>query len=146
KDRLIQKLGACDFRQIKKDQNKLGLSMILGGCGATLEEMTGLYSIFSNGGKYVPPIYTLDGSAMGSGPAKGSSSQKPPAFIPRSILSSAATFMINETLSKVNRPDFPLNWTNTVHLPKIAWKTGTSYGRRDAWSIGYNKKFTVGIW
>ena len=54
--------------------------------------------------------------------------------------------MINETLSKVNRPDFPLNWESTVHLPKIAWKTGTSYGRRDAWSIGYNKRYTVGIW
>jgi len=54
--------------------------------------------------------------------------------------------MINEILSKVNRPDFPLNWESTVHLPKIAWKTGTSYGRRDAWSIGYNKRFTVGVW
>ncbi len=54
--------------------------------------------------------------------------------------------MINETLSKVNRPDFPLNWQSTEHMPKIAWKTGTSYGRRDAWSIGYNKRFTVGIW
>jgi penicillin-binding protein 1C len=54
--------------------------------------------------------------------------------------------MINETLSKINRPDFPLNWQSTEHMPKIAWKTGTSYGRRDAWSIGYNKKYTVGVW
>jgi penicillin-binding protein 1C len=46
----------------------------------------------------------------------------------------------------VNRPDFPLNWESTMHLPKIAWKTGTSYGRRDAWSIGYNQRYTVGIW
>lgn len=129
KDKLIQKLGQCDFQQIKKDQKKLGLSMILGGCGATLEEMTGLYSIFANEGKYVPPIYTM------STPLPG-----------KSILSPEATFMINETLSKVNRPDFPLNWESTVHLPKIAWKTGTSYGRRDAWSIGYNRRFTVGIW
>jgi penicillin-binding protein 1C len=33
-----------------------------------------------------------------------------------------------------------------MHTPKIAWKTGTSYGRRDAWSIGYNKKYTIGVW
>jgi len=39
-----------------------------------------------------------------------------------------------------------LNWTATERMPKIAWKTGTSYGRRDAWSIGYNKNYTVGIW
>jgi penicillin-binding protein 1C len=31
-------------------------------------------------------------------------------------------------------------------MPKISWKTGTSYGRRDAWSIGYNRNYTVGIW
>src|SRR6186713_1700583 len=31
-------------------------------------------------------------------------------------------------------------------MPKIAWKTGTSYGRRDAWSVGYNKNYTVGVW
>ena len=54
--------------------------------------------------------------------------------------------MITEILSKVNRPDFPLNWTATEHMPKIAWKTGTSYGRRDAWSIGYNKNYTIGVW
>jgi penicillin-binding protein 1C len=49
-------------------------------------------------------------------------------------------------LSKVDRPDFPINWQATGHLPRIAWKTGTSYGRRDAWSIGYNRRFTVGVW
>jgi penicillin-binding protein 1C len=54
--------------------------------------------------------------------------------------------MINEILSKVNRPDFPLTWQSTAHLPKIAWKTGTSYGRRDAWSIGYNAQYTIGVW
>ena len=54
--------------------------------------------------------------------------------------------MINEMLSKINRPDFPLNWSATEKMPKIAWKTGTSYGRRDAWSIGYNKNYTVGVW
>jgi penicillin-binding protein 1C len=40
----------------------------------------------------------------------------------------------------------PNNFDNTYHLPRIAWKTGTSYGKKDAWSIGYNKHFTVGVW
>ena len=131
KDKLIQGLSQCDFRQIERDRKKLGLSMILGGCGATLEEMTGMYSLFANEGVYVRPRYVY-GDTSGAGGVR--------------ILSPAAAFMINETLSKVNRPDFPLNWQSTLHLPKIAWKTGTSYGRRDAWSIGYNKHFTVGIW
>jgi penicillin-binding protein 1C len=130
KDKLIRKLTDCDFREVDRDRKKLGLSMILGGCGATLEELTGLYSIFANEGRYVKPKYTREDSSKKE----------------EKILSPAATFMINETLSKVNRPDFPLNWESTVHLPKIAWKTGTSYGRRDAWSVGYNKRYTVGIW
>ncbi|HEY4336047.1 MAG TPA: penicillin-binding protein 1C [Puia sp.] len=130
KDKLIRKLVSCNFRQVDRDRSKLGLSMILGGCGATLEELTGMYSIFASGGSYVRPLYATTDTVV-----KGVR-----------VLSPAATFMINETLSKVNRPDFPLNWESTVHLPKIAWKTGTSYGRRDAWSIGYNKRYTVGIW
>ena len=54
--------------------------------------------------------------------------------------------MITSTLKKITRPDLPNNFENTVNKPRIAWKTGTSYGRKDAWSIGYNKKYTVGVW
>ncbi len=130
KDRLIQKLADCNFEQIKKDQHKLGLSLILGGCGATLEELTGLYAAFANEGNYIRPSFTsTDGTKHRV-----------------SIISPAAAFMINETLTKVNRPDFPINWQSTEKMPKIAWKTGTSYGRRDAWSIGYNKNYTIGVW
>lgn len=129
-EKLIQVLSNCDFRQIQKDRRKLGLSMILGGCGTSLEELAGLFSIFANDGVYQAPLYTRNQAAS---PRK-------------TILTPAANFMINEILSKVNRPDFPLNWTATERMPKIAWKTGTSYGRRDAWSIGYNRNYTVAVW
>jgi len=128
--KLIRKLSDCNFKQIQKDQRKLGLSMILGGCGTTLEELTGLFSSFANNGIYTSPSYL-----------QNDSNQKR-----INVISPAANFMVNEILSKVNRPDFPLNWQATERMPKIAWKTGTSYGRRDAWSIGYNKNYTVGIW
>jgi penicillin-binding protein 1C len=109
--------------------------------------MTGLYSIFANEGKYTAPVY-VQAAASGKlqAASRGEATSDKLRAAGRTILSPEATFMINETLSKVNRPDFPLTWETTMHLPKIAWKTGTSYGRRDAWSIGYNKRFTVGIW
>lgn len=129
-DRFIATLAACDFRQVKKDQGKLGLSMVLGGCGATLEELTGLYAAFARDGEYIRPSLL----------------QLPPPRPTRQLVSPAATFMIDEILSSTGRPDFPLNWQATERMPRIAWKTGTSYGRRDAWSIGYNKTFTVGVW
>ena len=130
KEELINKLVSSNFKQIQKDRNKLGLSMVLGGCGTTLEELTGLFSAFANDGLYVQPLFLQSDSLPKKTP----------------ILSSAANYMITEILSKVNRPDFPLNWTATERMPKIAWKTGTSYGRREACSIGYNKNYTVGVW
>jgi len=130
KEKLIKKLSSCGFKQIKKDQNKLGLSLILGGCGTTLEELTGLFSAFANNGIYISPAYTRADTG----------------FRKVSLISAAANYMITDILSRVNRHDFPINWQATEHMPKIAWKTGTSYGRRDAWSIGYNKNFTVGVW
>ncbi|MEO6071584.1 MAG: penicillin-binding protein 1C, partial [Chitinophagaceae bacterium] len=129
KEKLVATLASIHFKQIEKDRNKLGLSLILGGCGTTLEQMTGLFAAFANEGVYRAPNYLQLAAANQS-----------------RILSRPATFMITEMLSKVTRPDFPLNWQATERMPKIAWKTGTSYGRKDAWSIGYNKKYTIGIW
>ncbi|HET9430500.1 MAG TPA: penicillin-binding protein 1C [Chitinophagaceae bacterium] len=117
--KLIQRLNSCNFRQVQRDHRKLGLSMILGGCGTTLEELTGLFSTFANEGIYTAPSYRQGDTILRQ----------------EKILSPASVFMINEILSEVNRPDFPLNWAATERMPRISWKTGTSYGRRDAWSI-----------
>jgi penicillin-binding protein 1C len=130
KEKLVQSLAQCGFKQVQKDQQKLGLSMVLGGCGTSLEELTSLYSMLANNGSYHPLSYF------------GQVENKPPVR----ILSREACYMLHETLSKIDRPDLPLNWGTTESLPRIAWKTGTSYGRRDAWSIGYNKTYTIGIW
>lgn len=129
-EKMISKLAASQFKQVQKDRRKLGLSLILGGCGTTLEELTGLFSIFAHNGVFISPSYRKEDSSRNR----------------VTVTSPAAAFMINDILSRVNRPDFPLNWTATEKMPKIAWKTGTSYGRKDAWSIGYNKNYTVGVW
>jgi penicillin-binding protein 1C len=130
KERMISTLGDANFRRVTRDQNKLGLSLILGGCGTTLEQLTALFSAFANEGVYSPARFR-----QGDPDRKGVR-----------LLSAPAAWMITDILSRINRPDFPLNWGATEHMPKIAWKTGTSYGRRDAWSIGYNKNYTVGVW
>jgi penicillin-binding protein 1C len=130
KERLISKLVQTDFKQIKKDQNKLGLSLILGGCGVTLEEMTAMFSAFGCQGIYSKPIFLKDDTV----------SKKV------EVLSPSANFMINEILSNPARPELPFNWESSQHTPRIGWKTGTSYGRKDAWSIGFNRDYTVGVW
>ncbi len=111
---MVQAMQRAGFSTIKKQANHLGLSLILGGCGVTLEEMTRLYSDVANGGE--------------------------------KVLSPEAAYLVTNTLAQITRPDLPNNFDNSYHLPRIAWKTGTSYGRRDAWSIGYNKRYTIGVW
>ncbi len=49
-------------------------------------------------------------------------------------------------LTEVRRPDLPAAFEASINLPKVAWKTGTSYGHRDAWSVGYTPKYTIGVW
>lgn len=126
----IKVLSASGFQQIERDKEFLGLSTVLGGCGASLEELTNLYLSFAHDG-YLTKLNFLKSDSTTS---------------KASVLSSEANYMITEILTNVTRPDLPAQWKNASNLPKVAWKTGTSYGRRDAWSIGFNKKYTIGVW
>lgn len=129
-DYFVRELGKANFETIKKQQKGLGFSMILGGCGVTLEEMTTLYSALANYGNYSPLNYVKGDTAK----------------LNVSVLSPEAAYMVTSVLTTIQRPDLPNNYLSSPHVPKIAWKTGTSYGRRDAWSIGYNRNYTIGVW
>jgi penicillin-binding protein 1C len=54
--------------------------------------------------------------------------------------------MITEILTELKRPDMPRAWQLTREAPAVAWKTGTSYGHRDAWSVGYSDRYAIGVW
>lgn len=123
----LKKLG---FDQIRKDEKKLGLSVVLGGCGVNLEQLTKMYHAFANKGKFT------DFNWLASDTTKGGFQ----------AISAESAYMLTEIMTRVKRPDLPLEWQNSADLPKVAWKTGTSYGRKDAWSIGYNKNYTIGVW
>ncbi|MBL8000075.1 MAG: penicillin-binding protein 1C, partial [Candidatus Kapabacteria bacterium] len=124
------KLSKCGFREISPSAKNVGLSLALGGCGVRLEELAMMYSCFARQGT-VAPFRWIHGDSSSS---------------VKRILSPASTFMITDILTKLTRPDIPTTFLNTMRVPRIAWKTGTSYGRRDAWSIGYNTKYTVAVW
>jgi len=129
-DEFFKTLKKAGFKRIVADKSKLGLSLILGGCGVSIEELTRLYSSFANEGNMYEIGYLLNDTIN----------------LSTKLVSQAATFMITEILIQVTRPDLPMEWQNSENIPKIAWKTGTSYGRKDAWSIGYNKQYTIGVW
>lgn len=123
-------LSNANFKWIARNKKHTGLSLILGGCGTTLEELAGLYAAFANDGHFQKLQYTKADFADE----------------PVSIGSSGSSYMITEILTQLKRPDLPLEYVDAANLPKIAWKTGTSYGRRDAWAIGYNADHTIAVW
>lgn len=149
KKELIEQLKKADFQTIKKQENDLGLSIVLGGCGVTLEEMTRLYAAFANEGNVGDLRFTISDLRLKKmfflNPKY--KNNKSEIRNPQSqILSPESTYLITEILAQIKRPDLPNNFDYSYRLPKIAWKTGTSFGKRDAWSIGYNKQYTVGVW
>lgn len=126
-------LASAGVRSLKTQQPRLGLSMILGGCGVSLEELVRAFAAFPNGGVYAPLHYEHAGNPA---PAGGESR----------VFSASAAWMVTDILAGLDRPDLPGNFAAATNLPSVAFKTGTSYGRRDAWGIGYSSEFTVGVW
>ncbi len=101
-----------------------GLAMVLGGVGLTLEELVALYGALARGGH---PL-ALEARAPAEARARGAP-----------VLSRAAAWQVGDVLSGIAPP---------LGSPRlgIAYKTGTSYGHRDAWAIGYDGAHVVGVW
>ncbi len=125
----IHFLEGCGFDQIQKQKDNLGLSLVLGGCGTNLQELTRLFTSFARNGK----LYPLNFIQIDE---HGKEKQ---------IFSEESSYLVANILSGTNRSDIA-DVSNYTKLPKFAWKTGTSYGKRDAWAIGFNPNFTIGIW
>jgi len=123
-------LNQAGITTLPRPSDYYGLSLILGGCEVTLLELTNLYAGLANGGMFAPYRLLKNEAPFESKP----------------LLSEGVCFILSEMLSQLRRPDLPASWEFSVDLPKIAWKTGTSYGHRDAWSIGYTPTYTVGVW
>jgi len=108
---------------------KPNLSIILGGTGTRLEELVGAYRALNAGGLAGPVRY-----------AAGAPLQE------RRLLSPGAAWIIREILEQHGRPGQRDDAFDTSGRPRVAWKTGTSYGFRDAWALGGTARYTVGVW
>lgn len=102
------------------------LSLILGGAGARLDDMAAAYSAFARHGK---------ASKLRLQPADP--------LLERPLMSAGAAWIIRRIMADEAQP-LPDNALSRV-VP-LAWKTGTSYGYRDAWAIGINARYVIGIW
>ena len=121
------------------------LSIILGGASTRLENLVGAYTAFANGGIAGTPRYTLEQSTLEQSTLQQSALQQ--SARPRRLLSPGAAWIIRDVLTN-NPADVegaPLDGAIDRHAA-VAWKTGTSYGYRDAWAIGVTDDWTIGVW
>ena len=102
------------------------LSLILGGAGARLADMTAAYSAFARHGK-----------------AGKLRMQPADALTERPLMSPGAAWIIRRIMADEAQP---LPDSALPRVAPLAWKTGTSYGYRDAWAIGINARYVIGIW
>jgi len=105
------------------------LSLILGGTGATLEQLVGAHAALQRGG--IAGRVRLTPEAP---------------LVERRLMSPGAAWIVREILESNPRPGERADTFDTGTRPRVAWKTGTSYGYRDAWAIGGTRRYTVGVW
>jgi penicillin-binding protein 1C len=110
-----------------KSENHYGLALVLGGGETTMEELIALYAMLGNGGVYRPVRYRADAP-----PSKGTQ-----------LLSQEASFITLQMLRENPRPDLPVFGHNGA---SAYWKTGTSWGFRDAWTVGLFGSYVLAVW
>jgi len=106
------------------DESAPGLAIGLGGLGISLHDLTMLYSGLARGGAMLPLTETGMGAKPGSAPR---------------FVGHVPAWYIADILIGAPPPD-------NAPQAKIAYKTGTSFGFRDAWAVGFDKKHTIGVW
>jgi penicillin-binding protein 1C len=104
------------------------LSVILGGASTSLEQLVGAYTAFAREGMAGKPRYRPDDP-----------------LVEQRMLSPGAAFIIRDILESGGPVGRAVRQGAGIQRG-IAWKTGTSFGFRDAWSIGVSDHYTVGVW
>lgn len=147
---LLKRLGMTTLRF---SEDHYGASLILGGAEGSLWDLSGIYASLarmlshyrSYNGRYdrsdIHPLtpYPVEEK-------KPIHSVTDTRLADESLLSYASLWFMFEAMSGLNRPEEEADWQQFSSMKQVAWKTGTSYGGRDAWAIGVTPRYVVGVW
>ena len=147
-DRFYHYLKELQLKDIKYNANHYGLSLILGGAESNLWDITKSYASMSStinhyddlqakyySNEFTEPTYLAD-KKIDFGKVNTE----------KTLYDAGSLYLTYKALKEVNRPDSEENWEFFDSSKEIAWKTGTSFGFRDAWAVGTTKDYTVGVW
>ncbi len=153
---LLEKLG---MTTLYRPAHEYGLTLILGGAEGKLWDLTGIYasmartvnryfedeadSASAEASAFFAPELFLDEEQN-----KNTADRKliPNKSNPDSPLRAGSCWLTLQAMLEVTRPDEESAWRDFLSNREIAWKTGTSYGYRDAWAIGVTPLYAVGVW
>ncbi len=144
-DQFQMLLKKLNFSTVNKASDHYGLSLILGGAEINLWDLAGAYASL---GRILHSYEKNDGLSF-------ENDIRPPTFIKQDYnsvetshpaISAGSIWLTLEALLKVNRPEQEFGWDSYSSSKKIAWKTGTSFGFRDAWAVGINRDYLVAVW
>lgn len=142
---LLKKLG---MTSITKPPNHYGLSLILGGCEGKLWDLCSIYASMArtlNNYDKLDFKYNKSDFRMANYLTK-TEIPKPEISDKDYTLSASAIWFTFKAMLDVERPDDENQWQSFGSSQRIAWKTGTSFGFRDAWAIGITPRYVVGVW
>lgn len=130
--RLVQRLREAGLELQLPDGAAPGLPIVLGGAGTRLWDLAGLYAALANGGSAPPLTPYADAPTAPVAPMR--------------LLGPVAAEQVARILEDAAPPAEAVPPGDTRQPRRIAYKTGTSYGFRDAWALGYDGAHTVGVW
>lgn len=145
---LLKAMGATSLDQ---PPGHYGLSLIIGGAEASLWDMTGMYASMArtlNGYFRYPEPYRyaeVDIHPLTYRPASSETFGQP-ARTEHGLLNAASLWFMFKAMLEVVRPEAEAGWQYYASAKKVAWKTGTSHGHRDAWAVGVTPRYAVGVW
>ncbi|WP_459933640.1 penicillin-binding protein 1C [Fundidesulfovibrio butyratiphilus] len=125
----LELLRAGGLTTLDRPSAHYGLSLVLGGGEVTLFDLTNLYAALALGGRFAPARLRPQDEAR-----------------PAPLLSPEACALTVDILARLERPDLPAGPDRARGVPAVAWKTGTSFGHRDAWALGVSARYAVGVW
>ncbi len=147
-DRFYHYLKQLQLKDIKYNANHYGLSLVLGGAESNLWDLCKSYAAMAstlnhfndNSSQYftkefIQPVYNSE-SKINFGKLTTE----------KTVFDAASIYLTFESMKQVNRPESDESWEFYDSSQEIAWKTGTSFGFRDAWAIGTTKDYVVGVW
>ena len=131
---------------LRFSEDHYGAAIILGGAEGTLWDMTGMYASLSRSlGHFESYSHRYD--AHDIHPLRLTAEAiLEPKLSEDSRLTAASVWQAFEAMSALNRPEEEADWQNFSTMKRVAWKTGTSWGSRDAWAIGTTPRYVVGVW